>query len=333
MAARSVYRQRMRAAIYEAFGDPSQVLHVGERPVPEPGPGQARVKMVRSAIHNHDLWTIRGSYGTRPTLPAIGGSEASGVVDALGEGVTNVSVGQRVTGFAAGGAWAEYFLSSGAALLPLPDAISDDLGCQLVAMPLSAMTLVETYRVEPGDWLVQNAANGAVGKALAIIAKARGIHVLHLVRSAAAVKELEDAGILGAIATDVAGWKDRAKSLVGAGKVRYGIDSIGGQASADLASVLSPGGTLVAFGSMSGEPMVVQSGDLIFRGIKAEGFWLSTHQADRADVVRRIGELVQLVASGALPLPVAGVHDLDHAAEATAASVSAGRRGKVLIRP
>lgn len=322
----------MRAAIYEAFGDPSSVLHVGERPLPEPRAGQVRVKMVRSAIHNHDLWTIRGSYGTRPTLPAVGGSEASGIVDALGEGVTNVRVGQRVTGFATGGAWAEYFVSPGAGLLPLLDAISDDLGCQLVAMPLSAMTLVETYRVSAGEWLVQNAANGAVGKALAIIAKARGVAVVHLVRSTDAVKELEEAGITGAIATDAEGWRDRAKALVGDAKVRYGIDSIGGKASSDLASLLTPGGTLVAFGSMSGEPMVVQSGDLIFRNLKAEGFWLSAHQAERADVVRRIGELVQLVASGALPLPVASVHDLAHAAEATAASVRAGRRGKVLLR-
>ena len=313
----------MRAAIYEAFGDPSQVLHIGERPMPEPRAGQVRVTMVRSAIHNHDLWTIRGSYGTRPSLPAIGGSEASGVVDALGEGVTNVKVG----------AWAEHFLSAGAGLLPLPDAISDDLGCQLVAMPLSAMTLLEHYRVEKGEWLVQNAANGAVGKTLAIIAKARGVQVLHLVRSAAARKELEAAGITDAIvATEDDGWRDRARAFVGDGKVRYGIDSIGGRASSDLASLLSPGATLVAFGSMSGEPMVIDSGTLIFRGVKAEGFWLSTHQADRADTVRRIGELVQLVASGALPLPVASVHDLVHAAEAAAASVSAGRQGKVLIR-
>jgi NADPH:quinone reductase-like Zn-dependent oxidoreductase len=321
----------MRAAVYEAFGDPSQVLHVAERAVPEPRAGQVLVKMVRSAIHNHDLWTIRGSYGTRPTLPAIGGSEASGIVHVLGEGVTNVKVGQRVTGFATGGAWAEYFLSAGAGLLPLPDSISDDVGCQLVAMPLSAVTLLETYKVEPGEWLAQNAANGAVGKALAIVAKARGIKVLHLVRSAAAVKELADAGITGAVATDAAGWRDRVKDLVGDGKLRYGIDSIGGRASGELASLLSPGATLVAFGSMSGEPMVIDSGDLIFRGIKAEGFWLSTHQSARADTVRRIGELVQLVTSGALPLPVASVHDLAHAAEAAAASVSAGRRGKVLI--
>jgi NADPH:quinone reductase-like Zn-dependent oxidoreductase len=288
--------------------------------------------MVRSAIHNHDLWTIRGSYGTRPTLPAIGGSEASGTVDALGEGVSNVKIGQRVTGFATGGAWAEYFVSAGAGLLPLPDSISDDVGCQLVAMPLSAMTLIETYRVEPGEWLVQNAANGAVGKALAIIAKSRGINVLHIVRSAAAVQELSDAGITGAIATDAEGWRDRVKELVGDGKLRYGIDSIGGRATAELASLLSPGATVVAFGSMSGEPMILDSGDLIFRGLKAEGFWLSTHRAAQADTVRRVGELVQLVASGALPLPVAGTYAIEQAAEAAAASVRAGRRGKVLIR-
>jgi NADPH:quinone reductase-like Zn-dependent oxidoreductase len=199
-------------------------------------------------------------------------------------------------------------------------------------MPLSAMTLIETYRVEPGEWLVQNAANGAVGKALAIIAKSRGINVLHIVRSAAAVQELADAGVTGAIATNAEGWRARVKDLVGDGKLRYGIDSIGGRATAELASLLSPGATVVAFGSMSGEPMIIDSGELIFRGLKAEGFWLSTHQSAPADTVRRIGELVQLVASGSLALPVAGTYAIEHAAEACAASVSAGRRGKVLIR-
>src|SRR6476659_10045496 len=90
--------QYMRALIHTAFGDPAEVLEVAERPLPEPGPGQVRVRTLLSPIHNHDLWTIRGTYGFKPELPAASGTEAVGVVDALGEGVEGLRVGQRVSG-------------------------------------------------------------------------------------------------------------------------------------------------------------------------------------------------------------------------------------------
>ena len=77
----------MRAAQYSSFGDPSDVLAVAEAALPEPGPGEVRIRTVLASIHNHDLLTVRGLYGYKPTLPAIGGSEALGVVDAVGDGV------------------------------------------------------------------------------------------------------------------------------------------------------------------------------------------------------------------------------------------------------
>jgi NADPH:quinone reductase-like Zn-dependent oxidoreductase len=323
----------MKAAVYASFGDPSAVLELADRPMPEPAAGQVRVKMRRAAIHNHDLWTIRGSYGQRPPLPAIGGSEAAGVVDAVGEGVSNVRVGDRVAGFAAG-AWCEYFVTPAGGLVPLPDAISDDVGCQLVAMPLSAMALLDTYGVEPPDFIVQNAANGAVGKTLAKLAKARGKNVIHLVRSDEAVRELAEHGIEGAISTAAPDYRERVKALKGDAKLMCGIDSIGGKASGDLCSLLAPGGKLVAFGSMSGEPMQLDSGAFIFKQITLEGFWLSKQNAVPPDKSRAmVGELVKLAAQGVLDLPVAGVFPLARAAEAATASARAGRGGKVLLEP
>ncbi|HEU4537886.1 MAG TPA: zinc-binding dehydrogenase [Polyangiaceae bacterium] len=321
----------MRAIVYAKFGDPESVLQPGERPVPEPRPGQVRVRMRRSVIHNHDLWTIRGTYGQRPSLPAVGGSEAAGVVEALGEGVTNLAVGQRVTGFATGGAWAESFVTSAAGALPLPDAISDDVGCQLVAMPLSALALVDHYRVGEGEWLVQNAANGAVGKTLAVVTKARGVRVIHLVRGEAGRRELAAAGVDDAISTAEPDWQAQVRARVGQGAIKYGFDSIGGRASGELLSLLAPGGTLVAFGSMSGEPMAIDAGELIFRQTKVEGFWLSKHPLGPEKAAGMVQELVRLVSSKALELPVAGVFPLDQPAQAVAASLRAGKQGKVLF--
>ena len=82
----------MRSAIHTTFGEPSEVLELIDRPIPQPGAGEVRIKTLLAPIHNHDLWTIRGSYGYKPELPAIGGSEAVGIVDALGEGVSGPAV-------------------------------------------------------------------------------------------------------------------------------------------------------------------------------------------------------------------------------------------------
>jgi len=156
----------MRSIVHAVYGEPAEVLGLAESPLPEPGPGQARVRMQLSPIHNHDLWTVRGQYGYKPTLPAIAGSEAFGIVDTVGEGVDGLAIGQRVTTAGARGAWAEYFVVPAASLVPVPDAIDDASAAQLVAMPLSALMLLEMLDVATGDWIVQNAANGAVGKAM-----------------------------------------------------------------------------------------------------------------------------------------------------------------------
>ena len=222
----------MRSAIHTAFGEPAEVLELGDRPIPQPGPGEVRVKTTLAPIHNHDLWTIRGRYGYRPDLPAIGGSEAVGIVDALGDDVEGVSNGQRVAVASVHGTWAEYFLAPARLLVPMPEAIPDETAAQLIAMPLSALMLLEFLEVDQGQWIVQNAANGAVGKTLAMLAAARGINVLNLVRRDAGVDELAALGIDHVVSTAQPEWQEIARAILGSGLARAGIDSIGGAASA-----------------------------------------------------------------------------------------------------
>jgi NADPH:quinone reductase-like Zn-dependent oxidoreductase len=190
------------------------------------------------------------------------------------------------------------------------------------------------YAVDPPNWIVQNAANGAVGKTLAKIAKSRKKNVLNLVRSDEAVRELADHGIEGAISTSAPDWRDRVKAAIKSGKIMCAIDSVGGKSSGDICSLLTSGGKLVAFGSMTGEPMQLDSGPFIFKQVTLEGFWLSKQNALPPEKSRAmIGELVMLAAKGELDLPVAGVYPLERAAEAARASATSGRRGKVILSP
>jgi len=324
----------MRAALYSAFGDPAAVLAVGDAALPEPGPGEVRIRTTLASIHNHDLLTVRGLYGYKPTLPAIGGSEALGVVDALGEGVDGLQLGQRVAAASVHGTWAEAFIAPARMVIPMPAAIADETAAQLIAMPLSALMLLEFLKVEAGQWIVQNTANGAVGKSLAMLARARGVHVANLVRNAKAVAQLQALGIDHVFDTSQEGWKDRVREATGEAQAAAAVDSIGGEASADLVDLLGLHGTLVSFGVMSGEAMRIPAGGLIYKEATVKGFWGSkVSQAMAVEDKRRlVGELLQRAASGELTLPVDGIFALEDIKAAATASAQSGRGGKVLLR-
>lgn len=325
----------MRSAIHHTFGEPAEVLAPGDSPLPQPGSGQVRIKTILSPIHNHDLWTVRGQYGYKPDLPAIGGSEAVGLVDALGPDVTGVVLGQRVAVASVHGTWAEFFLAPAGGLVPVPDAIGDEAAAQLIAMPFSAISLLDFLNVEAGDWVVQNTANGAVGKTLAMLARARGVNVVNLVRRDAGGEELAALGIANAVSTAADGWKDKVRTITGTAPIRAAVDSIGGTASRDLIELLGENGLLVSFGTMAGEPMQIPSGEVIFKQAIVKGFWGSKVSA-AMPVQKRIaliGELLKLVAAGALKLPVEAVFPLDQIAAAVRASLTPGKAGKVLLRP
>ncbi|GAA1214685.1 zinc-binding dehydrogenase [Microbacterium maritypicum] len=324
----------MRALIHSRFGEAEDVLAVEERPVPEPAAGQVRLRIVLSPIHNHDLWTVRGTYGFKPELPAASGTEALGIVDALGEGVEHLAVGQRVATGGTFGAWAEYIVANAAGLIPVLDSLSDESAAQLVSMPFSTISLLQFLDVNEGDWIVQNAANGAVGRMLAQLGAARGVHVLGLVRRAEGVEELRAQGIDNVISTDQDDWREQAARLTGGAPIVAGVDSVGGSASGDVLSLLSEGGTLVAFGAMNSPVMEIASSDVIFKQAIVKGFWGSKviQQLDAATRGALFGELIQRVTDGTLTLPVAGVFDAADVADAVRLSMTPGRVGKVLLQ-
>jgi NADPH:quinone reductase-like Zn-dependent oxidoreductase len=325
----------MRALVQPQFGDPAEVLSVQEVPDPDPGPGEALVRVLLSPIHNHDLWTVRGSYGFKPEMPARAGTELVGVVESLGEGVEGLAVGQRVAIGGAFGAWAEYVVAPAKGLIPVPDEMPDEAAAQLVSMPFSAIALLDFLEVSEGDWIVQNAANGAVGRMVAQLAVARGVRVLGLVRRSAGVDELREQGIGDVVATDDDGWRERVREVVGDGKVVAGVDSVGGSAAGDVVSLLAEDGVLVVFGAMASPTLEIGSGEVIFKQVVIKGFWGSKvfPAMDREKRAALMGELVAGISSGVVTLPVEEVFPLEEISAAARASAEPGRRGKILLRP
>lgn len=323
----------MRSVVHEEFGSPPKVLKVADRPLPEPGPGQVRVRLVLSPIHNHDLMTIAGHYGIVPALPAVPGTEAVGVVEALGAGVDALKIGQRVAGGAQ--TWAERYLVEARRAVPVPDSVPDTVAAQMISMPLSARLLIEIMGVKAGDWIIQNAANGAVGRLLAGFAADQGVNVVSLVRRDAAIAELAAVGIANVVSTETEGWQERVRALTGGAAIVRGLESVGGRAADDLLGVMADGGTIYSFGALSGRPLQVSADNLLFKQARIEGFWLVRQLQSIAPerVGRLIGEIVGRAAAGKLGLEAGEIFALDEIGAAATAAVTPGRPGKVMLRP
>ena len=325
----------MRSATYNEFGKPAEVLSLGDRPMPEPKANEVRVKTILASIHNHDLLTIRGQYGFKPEMPAIGGSEALGIIDAVGSEVKDLKVGQRVAAASVQATWAEYFVASADMVFAVPDSLKDEMAAQLIAMPLSALMLLEFLEVESGQWVIHNAANGAVGKSLAMLAAARGVNTINLVRSSDAIKELDALGIKNNINVEDDDWKEQVRQIIGDDSISAAVDSVGGEASGDLLVLLGHGGTLASFGIMSGQPMTLNPTHLIFKQAIVKGFWGSkiSQEMSVENKQRLIDELIERATSDKLHLPVEAVFDLADITKAVDGKLQSGKKGKVLLKP
>ncbi len=325
----------MRSATYNEFGRPTDVLSLGDSPIPEPKATEVRVKTVLASIHNHDLLTIRGKYGFKPEMPAIGGSEAVGVIDAVGSDVKKLKVGQRVAAASVQATWAEYFVAPEHMIFPIPESLDDEMAAQLIAMPLSALMLLEFLEVESGQWIIHNAANGAVGKSLAMLAAARGIHTINVVRSSDAIQELEALDIKHNVNTDDEDWKEQVKAIIGEDKISAAVDSVGGEDSGDLLSLLGHYGTFAVFGAMSGKPMVLNPTHMIFKQAVLKGFWGSKLSQEMSVETKQhlVDELIERAVNGQLKLPTEATFDLADIIKAVDGKLQAGKNGKVLLRP
>lgn len=328
----------MIAAQFSKVGSPADVLEVVELPdPPAPGPGEVLVDLVAAPINPSDLYTIQGTYGVKPPLPAVPGYEGVGAVAALGEGVTHLTVGDRVLLLTAPGTWRERFVLRAASLFALPPG--DDLQLAMLgANPPTALLLLEQFvPVAAGDWVIQNAANSGVGAAVIAVARARGVRTVNVVRREAAA---DDVRALGGDVVIVDGpeLSTRVQSAVrDAGgdpaRLRLGLDAVAGKATGRLMRCLAPGGTVVNYGALSGETVQIEPRDLIFLGTTLRGFWLVPwfRQAPPAEQARVFGEVARLVATGALRTPVEATYPLSRAREACEHAAREGRGGKVLI--
>lgn len=326
----------MLKAQYDQRGPvPQDVIRAVPFDPPELGAGQVLVAVLAAAINPSDVLMLTGGYGILPPLPAVGGSEGVGRVVSVGDGVHGLAAGQLVLLPAGSGTWATHLVADAKRLVPLPEVPDPQQLAMLTVNPATAsLMLSEFVALKPGDWVVQNVANSGVGGYLVQLAKLRGYRTVNVVRrdSAMAAVAAEGGDMVLVDGPDLA---KRVKAAVGGEPIRLGIDAVGGAATERIAMCLAEGGTLVNYGSMSGEPSVVSAQSFIFKDITLRGFWLArwfgvaTRDAQRA----LYGELTQLVAAGKLKARIHATYGVEQIKDAVAAANRGEREGKILIVP
>lgn len=325
----------MLKAQYQTRGPvPQDVIDAVELQLPEPSAGQVRVRVLAAPINPSDVLTLTGEYGMLPPLPAIGGNEGVGRVEALGEGVQSPKVGQMVLLPPGCGSWATALNLAADKLIPLPDADPQQLAMLTVNPPTAALLLSEFVTLAPGDWVIQNAANSGVGGYLVQLARLRGFKTVSVVRRKSAVEAVRNEGG-DVVLVDGPDLAKRVREATGGAAIRLGIDAVGGPATDRLAACLAEGGVVVNYGMMSGEPCQVSPSAIVFRDVSLRGFWLAKwfRSATPAQQMALFGELTELIANGKLRARIAATYDLTQIREAVAAAAGGERDGKVLIVP
>ena len=321
---------KIHAVRYHRTGEPSEVVAIDALTPTEPAPGEVRVRMLFAPVNPADLNMLEGKYGERRPLPDVPGNEGCGRVVDAGAGVDPSWIGRLV--LVDREAWREEGTWPVDTLIPVPAGLEARQACVLRVNPPTAWRLLHDFaHLRSGDWIVQNAATSAVGRAVIEIAAHCGWKTLNVVRRPEVADELRALGA-DAVVIDGDEIAERAASLLAGAKPRLALNAVGGVSATRLAGLLAPGGTLVTYGAMSKEALKIPNGFLIFRDLDFRGFWLTRwlREATAADKDAMFGEIFRLAAAGCFAPRVAAEFPLAEASAAVARAAQGG--GKVLLR-
>lgn len=324
----------MKAARFSKFGAPLEVIQVVDE---EPGPlapGEALLEVLATPINPSDLMTLQGFYGVLPELPAVPGNEGVGRVVRV-EGEAPVKPGDVVFLPMGSGTWRTHLKAKARRLLPAP-AGADLLQLAMISInpPTAELLLREFGKPQPGEWVMQNAANSAVGRYLITLAKLEGIKTINVVRRADVGAELKALGA-DVVLEDGERLAEQVREATGGAPVRLAIDAVGGSAAMRLGEAVADGGTVVHYGCMSGKAPSLTPTALIFRNVALRGFWVANwlSTAPREAQAELMQRLAKLIAAGTLQAPVDATFPLEKLPEALARAMEGGRQGKVLLTP
>ncbi len=321
----------MRAIRVHQPGGP-EAMKLESVPPPAPGPGQARVRVAFAGVNFIDVYHRTGAYPM--ALPLTPGSEGAGVVDAVGEGVVEPKVGDRVAWAMQPGSYAEQIVLDAWKLVPVPTAVQLDMAAAVMLQGMTAQYLTHsTFPLRKGHVALVHAAAGGVGLLLTQMAKKHGASVIGTVSTEEKAALSLAAGADEVVLYTQASFKDAARRANGGKGVDVVYDSVGKTTFEDSLDSLRPRGMMVLFGQSSGpvpsiEPAALNKKGSLFFTRPA----LAHHVADRTELLSRAGKVFAWIADGWLSVRIDRVLPLEQAGEAHRLLESRATAGKVLLQ-
>ncbi|XP_029959088.1 enoyl-[acyl-carrier-protein] reductase, mitochondrial [Salarias fasciatus] len=305
--------QTCRALVYRTHGEPSRVIQLENVDLPPVGANDVLVKVLAAPINPSDINMIQGTYAILPDLPAVGGNEGVAQVLEVGSQVKSLKAGDWVIPKDAGlGMWRTEAVLAEKDVISLPNNIPLLSAATLGVNPCTAFRMLSDFEdLQPGDSVIQNAANSAVGHAVIQIAAARGIKTINVVRDRPEFRELsERLKAIGAshVIKEEALRRPEIKELFKTcPKPKLALNGVGGKSATELLRHLKIGGCMVTYGGMSKQPVTVPVSALIFKDVKIRGFWVTQWKRDQChdgkEFRAMLDELCSLVQQGKLTAP------------------------------
>ena len=323
----------MRAIVIEQTGGP-EALQVQELETPQPGSGQVRVDVRACGVNFIDVYERTGAY-PKPT-PFVAGSEGAGTVSAVGPGVQEVSVGDRVAwAMEAGTGYAEQVLISADRVVPVPEAVDDETAAAVMLQGMTAHYLcTSTYPVTSGQTALVHAVAGGTGLLLTQMIRDRGARVIGTTSTPEKAELARQAGADEVILYTREDVVTRVRELTGGTGVDVVYDGVGRSTFDASLDSLRTRGMMVLFRAASGpvpplDPQVLNRKGSLYLTRPT----LAHHVASRQELLTRAGEVLEQVASGRLSVRIGGRYPLQEAARAHSDLESGGTTGKLLVLP
>src|SRR5438093_6967477 len=323
----------INAAVYERHGNPADVLRVESRPWPTPAPDEVLVQMRAAPINPADLNQIEGKYPVRPELPATPGFEGAGVVVDAGGSASTIRAGTVVILPHNLGTWHEAVAVKATELVAVPPGIDPVHAAMLKINPMTAWRLLHDYvDLQNGDWLIQNAANSAAGRAVIQIAHELSYKTVNVVRRPELINDLRAEGG-DVVLVDDEPLREEVKAAVSGAPIRLGLNAVGGDSALRLANCLAPGSTLVTFGAMSLQPLKIPNGLLIFKDLRFRGIWINKwyDNATKEERMEAFEPLFGMAKRGLLKTKIEKAYPIGDAKAAVAHAAKSKRSGKIIF--
>lgn len=326
--------KKVSAIVYHEHGIPQEVARLEESALVEPLPNEVLVKIAFAPINPADLNLLEGKYPVRPKLPAVGGVEGAGVIEQIGGDVKDFKIGDHVLIPWGVGTWREACVVLAERLTHVPADIALEEAAMLRVNPPTAWRMLHDFvTLERGDWVIQNAANSGVGRAVIQIARDLGLRTVNIVRRPELIPDLEAEGG-DVVLVEGEDLRARIKDGTGGASIALALNCVGGESALNLANALAPGGTIVTYGAMSRQPLRIPNGLLIFQDLRWRGFWITQwyQTAPPAVVAEMFARLFLLAQRGVLKTTVDRRFSLGEVNAALAAAQAGGRSGKILFK-